>query len=352
MSAQNKTVAWVNGSDSSNSLSWTSLKGLWNDWVGNTQIDKQLAAQKSENQFTREYNLDLAKMQNQWNLQQWNRENAYNSPVAQKSRLQAAGLNADMMYGSGGVMNTAASSPQMTSGAAASPMDWSSLGNKKTIGDSIDATLDRQYKQAMIDNMNADTKNKGYESSILASDAAFRDAWNNGLLATQNVDIRVKEKGIELSAQQIKESQAKVRSLDASCTEIYASVDAIRNGIKNDNERLNLEKMFNKAQIDLARAQTNLTEEQAFRLASELERVLRSYDDKHDIDRLTVVSLENTDERHRHEVSRLIIDNERAYFDAKINGPYEGYDSTLSFADNALKFFTTLLKPIGYQLKK
>ena len=62
---------------------WNGLKRMWNDWTGNTQIDKQLAAQEKENAEIRDYNLKLAKMQNQWNIAQWERENAYNSPSAE-----------------------------------------------------------------------------------------------------------------------------------------------------------------------------------------------------------------------------------------------------------------------------
>ena len=46
-------------------------------------------------------NKELMRMQNQYNVDQWNRENAYNSPEAQVARLRAAGLNPDLMYGNG-----------------------------------------------------------------------------------------------------------------------------------------------------------------------------------------------------------------------------------------------------------
>lgn len=37
--------------------------------------------------------MDLAKYQNQWNLEQWNRQNEYNSPKATIARLVEAGIN-------------------------------------------------------------------------------------------------------------------------------------------------------------------------------------------------------------------------------------------------------------------
>lgn len=59
----------------------------------------------------REYNrgqMELAKYQNEWNLAQWERENAYNSPSQQMQRFREAGLNPNLIYGQ---QNLSASSP-------------------------------------------------------------------------------------------------------------------------------------------------------------------------------------------------------------------------------------------------
>lgn len=53
-------------------------------------------AAKAALQATRETNaanLKLAQYQNDWNLAQWNRQNAYNSPAAQRARYEEAGIN-------------------------------------------------------------------------------------------------------------------------------------------------------------------------------------------------------------------------------------------------------------------
>lgn len=60
-------------------------------------------------------NRELIGRQNQLNIEQWQRENAYNHPVDQMLRLRAAGINPGIMYGSGGVMNSSAPSPAMQS---------------------------------------------------------------------------------------------------------------------------------------------------------------------------------------------------------------------------------------------
>lgn len=57
-------------------------------------------------------NLQIMREQNQWNLEQWQRENAYNLPSAQMARLKAAGLNPNMVYANGGAQTAAASSPR------------------------------------------------------------------------------------------------------------------------------------------------------------------------------------------------------------------------------------------------
>ena len=41
--------------------------------------------------LTNKANRELAEQQNQWNIEQWNRENAYNDPAEQVKRLRGAG---------------------------------------------------------------------------------------------------------------------------------------------------------------------------------------------------------------------------------------------------------------------
>ena len=45
----------------------------------------------------------LMALQNQYAVENWRRENAYNTPAMQMARLKAAGLNPDLMYGNGAV---------------------------------------------------------------------------------------------------------------------------------------------------------------------------------------------------------------------------------------------------------
>lgn len=292
----------------------------------NQAIKWSLAAQKEENEATRQYNKELAVQQNNWNIAQWQRENEYNSPAAQKARLSAAGLNTDMMYGQGAISNVAASSPQLTSGAPASPLDWSSLANQANYGNAVNSFLDTQMKQAQIDNMNADTKKKGAETSILSSDASFRDAYNQGLLDTQQSLITLQGKQGDLSDQQIKESMSRITQINSTVSNIQANTDQIRNAISNDNARLDLEKLLNSAQVKKLIADSKVSEAQVDRMAKEWEKLCRNYDDQHEI------SLSQK--------AKLIVEGNNLRLEGKMQ--YGAYDSELSTWENVLKVFNQI----------
>ena len=58
-------------------------------------------------------NIQLAREQRQWDLAMWNRQNEYNNPKNQMARLSAAGLNPNLVYGSGSVSgNVTSPSPK------------------------------------------------------------------------------------------------------------------------------------------------------------------------------------------------------------------------------------------------
>lgn len=65
------------------------LGGLTSLFGGNHAADKSLQATRETNKANRE----LAQYQNEWNLAQWNRMNAYNTPAAQRQRYEEAGIN-------------------------------------------------------------------------------------------------------------------------------------------------------------------------------------------------------------------------------------------------------------------
>lgn len=205
--------------------------------ASNNNIDKQIAEQRRENQANRDWNLNLAKMQNSWNIDQWNRENAYNSPSSQMTRYKQAGLNPDLIYGQ---QNLAAASPEMTAGDGSQPTDVSNLANKRTIGDMmVQASQTRltnaqaKLAESQADKTDKETEGQGYQNEILKSDAAFRDALNSGTVQLNNMSLKVSEKGMQLTDEQITKVRKECAQIDQSIQQSRAAIDEIRQKISN-----------------------------------------------------------------------------------------------------------------------
>lgn len=102
----------------------SALTGFLGSGMSNKSVKRSIKAAKEINQINNEFNASEAlknrdfqtserEASQQWNLDQWNRENAYNDPSAQRARMEAAGFNPYNMN-----MDTGSAS---TSGAQSSP---------------------------------------------------------------------------------------------------------------------------------------------------------------------------------------------------------------------------------------
>lgn len=67
--------------------------------IGSNAINNGMSGANAEKAFERQK--ELMALQQQYAVENWSRENNYNTPAAQKARLKAAGLNPDLMYGNG-----------------------------------------------------------------------------------------------------------------------------------------------------------------------------------------------------------------------------------------------------------
>lgn len=220
-------------------------KGLWNDWTGISNTNASLQAQKDENEKTREYNLMLADRANQQSIDNWNMQNAYNSPSAQKARIESAGLNADMMYGGSGISNTVTSAPSATSSAPATPMDWSALANKKTVGQAIMETLSVQQARANIKKTEAEAKELGLGNDITEKYGIVTAEANLAYVTEMVNKLAVEAEGIDLSnaMKQIEHAFAQVYKdeiVENYLQRLRTSTGLSKNELKEDIETLTL----------------------------------------------------------------------------------------------------------------
>lgn len=233
--------------------------------ASNKNIDTQIAAQQYENEKNREYNLNLAKMQNQWNIDQWNRENAYNSPAAQMARYKAAGLNSDLIYGQ---QNLSAASPEMTAGDGSQPTDVSNLANKRTIGDMV-----AQASQTRLTNAQAklaesqakktdeDTKGQSITNSflpdLLTGDVDVKSADVRQKLSAAGLNdkqIEVATEQLKVMQQSVKESQKKIEDLQSQMeNRTFQQVQAmLEYNLRKDKQRYEISEILSKVGLNHA----------------------------------------------------------------------------------------------------
>lgn len=107
------------------------VSGLFGSGMSNKSVKRSIKAAKEINQINNEFNASEAlknrdfqtserEASQQWNLDQWNRENAYNDPSAQRARMEAAGFNPYNMNIDAGSGSTSGAQSVPGSGSPAS----------------------------------------------------------------------------------------------------------------------------------------------------------------------------------------------------------------------------------------
>lgn len=225
-------------------------------------------AQQKLNKKTMKYNDEWAYRQREWALEDWNRQNNYNSPEAQMARLKAAKLNPNLVYGSGADAQSDAA-PRST----ASP-SWNPKAPEAqfSTGAALSMFYDIKMKKATLDNMEIQNKilQKDYEYKDLnvqgIYDYNIKNTGNDGdpnkpgnymadkrdyeiqkakqqvkQLMTQN-EIATATK--EVSVSQAFEKLAQIRIQNAKTEEEKKNLQAAYDGIKASSRLKELDKEF------------------------------------------------------------------------------------------------------------
>lgn len=200
----------------------------YNKWA----LQEQQNFQSNQAQLGRDWSEEMMSKANQWNLDQWNRENEYNLPENQKARLLAAGINPALaMQGASGVgqagsspSSASAPSPASPSGVSALPLnlqrpDYGSgfaqlssavnsyFENKQrstvTEGYGLDNALKAAYgdraaqlslgkTETEIDNLRASTAKSYADSALINLQAKEKEILNKYLDAGQQFSLFLK----------------------------------------------------------------------------------------------------------------------------------------------------------------
>lgn len=253
----------------------------------NKNVNKQIAAQRAENEATRKYNKQMAEWQNAQNIAQWERENAYNDPKRQMERAVAAGLNPDLIYGNGGAAIPAANSPEMTSGAPATPTDMSNIANKRTIGDAISSGMSEYFQnrlaEANLEKIEAETNKANAEAKGQGITNEWIDKLNQNSIDLGNAKIDNLGFVNNLNQAQKEVLNKTVDKIHGEIDNLRASTIAAMESVKNmkfnqgiQTIRTRLEKDLTEAKIRQIATQNGLTVQEANRIKETLPFLISS----------------------------------------------------------------------------
>lgn len=225
----------------------------------------QIKAQAKENQKNREYNLMLARLQNQWNLEQWQRENDYNSPTAQMARYRAAGLNPDLIYGQ---QNTSAASPELTSGAPAAVQDMSPMGEMyRSFGNFMQNYMNLEQQKAAIKNLNSNTEKTDEERAGIELDNILKKETLPNNIRLSGITVEGAQVLNDLNKEKRNEIVAKIPNIVQNTRESQARVEYLNSLVskiefdkQQDAKRLINETLRNSAEIKKLQSETALNE--------------------------------------------------------------------------------------------
>lgn len=260
------------------------IGGIFGSSNNSSTNDANLEATRETNQA----NLDIARMNNEYNAQQFdkqiqynwdmfNAQNEYNSASAQRKRLEAAGLNPNLMM-SGGSAGTAQSQGGVT------PPSASPVTMQAPHFDAYDAApyiskmgqdaLNALVAQSQIDKTNAETERQNIENSYLSNMMAAQYA--NLLADTSSKEQRTKydkyltDFGIETFNADARKHQ--YESLGSDLQNMYTQAqtnlirlqsDSVSKDLKWMDARMKSELALNAAQIFAAYASGQLSKKQA-----------------------------------------------------------------------------------------
>lgn len=203
----------------------------------NQSVEKQLAAAREEAEKTRKWQTSEREAQNDWNFKLWQANNEYNTPAAVQARLKAAGINPDL-YATNGALQ--GSSIQAQGGHTPSgPVADTSAWNRYTpLGSVASQALADTALSAQVAKTTAETEGQKHTNDILASDASFRDAFNQGQLDTMESVILVNGSQIKLNDAQAAQARSMVEQINANISKIGSEIDLLISQAADVDDRI------------------------------------------------------------------------------------------------------------------
>lgn len=210
-------------------------------------------ASKQSVSNTNQANKDLAGMQNQWNVEQWNRQNAYNTPVQQLQRLNDANLNPALAMTSGNMVESStADKLESAQPHPMQPYDFSSSMNNLS-GNIQDAGI----RQAQVDLANSQAEKNNAEAEAIKTKLPEEVKQ----ISAQTDELK---QGVQNMQKQLDVMTAQIRNLDNDSAKKFVETLHIPylEDLYNKNYKLDIDK-YN-TQVDLVKSEIKKNYSQSY----------------------------------------------------------------------------------------
>lgn len=172
-------------------------------------------------------NIKLAEQARQHDVSMWNAQNAYNTPAMQMQRMKEAGLNPNLVYGSGAGQTTAGAPPKAPVPTVDNEM--ASLA-QMSLTPMISLYQDWQVKKAQIDNLAAEQASK--ESITRLNNLKYsKEILGQPYWATERqYDYEKKRLGVDNLEQQLFQNKLKTKYQTSSYPALLNQI-SLRNAV-------------------------------------------------------------------------------------------------------------------------
>lgn len=120
--------------------------------TGGKMNRKQRKWATKENQLNRDFSAEQAELARQWSEEMWTRQNEYNTPAAQRERLEAAGMNPYMALDGSNSAGVAGSVSSPSSPSASPSNSWNPIPiNLSGVSDAINSLFGNMKTAVEID---------------------------------------------------------------------------------------------------------------------------------------------------------------------------------------------------------
>lgn len=259
--------------------------------------ERQMMYQRLENGLNRAFAKEQADTAYQRGVDQWNRENAYNTPAAQMQRMRQAGINPDLAA-TGGLtqgMSSFSSTP-----AASAPGGVSPVGSPD-YNMAYKNAMEARLLDAQTRNIDADTKNKETENSILSTEAKYVEAFKQQQLDCGSVTITLNDSLARLNDAQIEETRSVITKLNAEAQKVRSENDVLQKQCESIDQDIISKKIHNWIDSNSAQSIVSHLANVAKVSEAEAKTALSRY--------LSEICLNNANARKANAEARLTEDN-------------------------------------------